>query len=102
MTTINVITGIGCIFFLAMWLWSLRTIDQLEQLAFRAEAIFKNCTVEFGYCCCGDDMEGHDGAMHCGHTPVDQGAYSADKWREDFRLYTGAAPELPELPGNLR
>ena len=38
-----------------------------------------------GDCCCGDSMEGHDNGMHCGHAPVDIGAYHAAALIENAR-----------------
>ena len=94
MSVVNVLSALGFVFFGGMWLWSVRIIDRQEGLLFRAQAIFQHCTVEYGACCCGEAMKHHDGGMQSGHSPVDQGAYCAEHWLEDFRVYTGAAPEL--------
>jgi hypothetical protein len=37
-----------------------------------------HCTIEEGVCCCGENMDSsHPNPMHCGHSPVDHGAYVA-------------------------
>ena len=42
----------------------------------------EHCSIEDGVCCCGDNMEGHNSPMNCGHSPVDHGAYIAGQLRE--------------------
>lgn len=41
------------------------------------QTIFEQCDITTGVCCCGENMETHSEPMDCGHTPVDQGVYSA-------------------------
>lgn len=53
-------------------------------LLWRAQAILQHCSVEYGYCCCGEEMKTHDNGMHSGHAPVDQGTCSAARWQTDF------------------
>jgi hypothetical protein len=48
-------------------------------------AIYENCSISTGYCCCGDAMEGHANPMNCGHSPVDQGGYYASQQIESAR-----------------
>ena len=33
--------------------------------------IAANCSIESGWCCCGDSIENHSHPMACGHSPVD-------------------------------
>ena len=35
------------------------------------KGIAENCSIEAGYCCCGEDMKTHSHPMSCGHSPVD-------------------------------
>jgi hypothetical protein len=58
-------------------------IAELEALVSRGRAIMENCSVTTGVCCCGDDMEKHTSPMDCGHSPVDNGTYTADQWHEE-------------------
>jgi len=48
-----------------------------------------------GFCCCGDNMEGHADPMDCGHVPVDMGEYHAscaiEAARAAIAKATGAA-----------
>lgn len=44
------------------------------------QSIIENCDVSSGICCCGEYMETHSDPMGCGHTPVDQGVYSAHNY----------------------
>ena len=37
------------------------------------KGIAENCSIEAGYCCCGEDMKTHSHPMSCGHSPVDMG-----------------------------
>jgi hypothetical protein len=48
-------------------------------------AIYDNCSISTGYCCCGDAMESHANPMDCGHSPVDQGWYAANQQIESAR-----------------
>lgn len=34
-------------------------------------------STSLGYCCCGDQIDGHPDAMSAGHSPVDAGDYHA-------------------------
>jgi len=58
-----------------------------------ADNIFRNCTVEYGCCCCGDSMEGHADPMACGHSPVDMGAYQVDQWMQPRAALTKGQPD---------
>lgn len=58
--------------------------EKLRVLVERAADIFRNCTVEDGMCCCGDDMERHPDPMTCGHSPTDHGGHIADQWMKDY------------------
>ena len=55
-----------------------------------------HCIIEEGVCCCGDNMDTHAEPMHCGHSPVDHGAYIAESLVEE----TNAT--LAELTGDKR
>lgn len=58
--------------------------ERLRVLVERATDIFRNCSVEDGMCCCGDDMKRHPHPMECGHSPTDHGGYIADQWLKDY------------------
>lgn len=57
------------------------------ELLKNAMGIIENCSVECGYCCCGCKMDDH--SIHSGHSPVDQGAYSADQFYRAAKDYLG-------------
>jgi hypothetical protein len=54
-------------------------IERLRGLMVRWVAVYENCDITTGYCCCGEDMDRHTDPMHAGHAPVDMGAYQSGK-----------------------
>lgn len=65
--------------------------DRALRLVDGALSIFDQCAVEAGYCCCGDDMKNHSSPVSCGHSPVDQGEYAVNCWREEYAALTAPA-----------
>lgn len=64
--------------FRALW----NEVERLRTLVDSAEAIFQNCSVTAGYCCCGVDMKVHSDPISCGHAAVDTGEYFTREWLE--------------------
>ena len=76
----------------------LRTIGEPESVNAELLAIvhqtvgmIENTSIETGYCCCGDGMDGHASPMICGHSATDQGAYLAGLLYEDAKAAIAAA-----------
>lgn len=50
---------------------------RLLGVAHQVVGLIENTSIQAGYCCCGDGMDGHASPMLCGHSATDQGAYLA-------------------------
>ena len=64
---------------------------RLLAIAHQTAGIIENTSIETGYCCCGDGMDGHASPMICGHSATDQGAYLAGLLYEDAKSAIAAA-----------
>lgn len=76
-------------------------LARAEGVIKNAQHIFEECSVTFGVCCCGDDMEIHAEPMSCGHSPVDQGAYSVMRWQEEASTTLAALREPAAEVGSV-
>ncbi len=50
---------------------------RLLGVAHQVVGLIANTSIQAGYCCCGDGMDGHASPMLCGHPATDQGEYLA-------------------------
>ena len=64
---------------------------RLLAIVHQTVGMIENTSIETGYCCCGDGMDGHASPMICGHSATDQGAYLAGLLYEDAKSAIAAA-----------
>ena len=64
---------------------------RLLAIVHQTVGMIENTSIETGYCCCGDGMDGHASPMICGHSATDQGAYLAGLLYEDAKAAIAAA-----------
>lgn len=75
--------------------------ERIVRLLDNAAAIFSNCVVEDGVCCCGDNMSNHPQPMNCGHSPVDHGAYVTAQWMDEYHDHLHAIEAGTHNQGDL-
>ena len=63
-------------------------IARLREALASGISVIDNCDIESGWCCCGESMDNHSNPMTAGHSPVDQGDYTAQEWRKSARATT--------------
>ena len=74
---------------------------RLLAIAHQTAGIIENTSIETGYCCCGDGMDGHASPMICGHSATDQGAYLAGLLYEDAKAAIARAESAIETPAKV-
>jgi len=74
--------------------------ERWRELVEQAEAIFRNCSVSDGTCCCGSSMSNHESPMHCGHSPYDAGEYAVSRWIERARAAIAAEQPAAQQGGS--
>lgn len=70
---------------------------RLLAIVHQTVGLIENTSIETGYCCCGDGMDGHASPMICGHSATDQGAYLAGLLYEDAKAAIAAAKSINEI-----
>lgn len=74
---------------------------RLVDIARRTVGIIENTSIEAGFCCCGEGMDGHASAMMCGHSATDQGAYLANELHKEALEAIAAAEAQQAEPVRL-